>query len=89
MCIQTMKKIWRRLFPKKAAPAAEAPVAAARERRPKVKEQVRRMSTALGGPNMPKRQPCPDCRRWVKRDSKTAEGAYYLCPVDGLFFVSA
>jgi len=85
MCIQTMKRLWGRLFSKKAAPLA--PPAAGR--RPEAVEQKRRLITSLGGPNMPKRQPCPDCRRWVKRDSKTAEGAYYLCPVDGLFFVSA
>ena len=32
-----------------------------------------------GGPNMPKKQPCPQCSRRGKRDRKTVSGAIYNC----------
>ncbi|KKM97013.1 hypothetical protein LCGC14_1172470, partial [marine sediment metagenome] len=41
-----------------------------------------------GEPNMPKRQPCPECGGWKKRDRKTKAGAFYNCrPCDVEFFV--
>jgi hypothetical protein len=51
-------------------------------------------STSMGGPNMPKRQPCPKCNgqrpRVEKVDSNGMRGAYYFCSKDNLrFFVSA
>ena len=36
-------------------------------------------STNRGGPNMPKRQPCPLCRRMAKRVRKTVGGGHYYC----------
>jgi len=33
----------------------------------------------MGGPNMPKRQPCPECAGWRKRARKTVAGAFYKC----------
>ncbi len=42
----------------------------------------------LGGPDMPGRQPCPECHGWRKRDRKTKVGAFYICsPCDSEFFV--
>jgi hypothetical protein len=38
-------------------------------------------------PNMPKRQPCPVCKKPSKRGSKTLGGANYICPKHGPFFV--
>ena len=38
-----------------------------------------RVDTRQGGPNMPKRQPCPLCTSWVKRARKTMSGAHYYC----------
>ena len=32
-----------------------------------------------GFPNAPKRQPCPNCQKWVKRVSKTMNRADYYC----------
>lgn len=40
-----------------------------------------------GGPNMPKKQSCPECGSWRKRDRKTVAGAFYNCSRDGEFFV--
>ena len=96
-----MKKLWRRLFPKRkkvavvgggytgVGVAVAAAAAAAKERRPKEKKLVRRRSTALGGPNMPKYQPCPDCGKWAKRVSKTMNGANYQHGNHQSFFVRA
>lgn len=38
-----------------------------------------KLTTSQGGFNMPKRQPCPQCHRSCKRESKTATGARYNC----------
>ena len=43
------------------------------------KRIARVVNTSRGKFNMPKRQPCPDCGRWVKRSYKTADGAVYIC----------
>ena len=40
-------------------------------------------------PNMPKYQPCPQCRKGSKRDSKTLGDANYVCRRHGEFFVKA
>ena len=37
--------------------------------------------------NRPKRQRCPVCGKWSKREEKTMGGANYRCPKHGLFFV--
>lgn len=50
---------------------------------------VRLVRTSRGGPNMPKYQPCPECRQGSKRHYKTHGGAYYLCGKHGEFFVKA
>jgi len=47
------------------------------------------VDTSKGGPNMPRRQPCPTCHRPSKRTKKTAGGARYKCPTHGDFFVRA
>jgi hypothetical protein len=38
-------------------------------------------------PTMPKRQPCPQCRRQCKMAGQTLGGANYSCPVHGRFFI--
>ncbi|MBA7642564.1 hypothetical protein ES703_50259 [subsurface metagenome] len=48
---------------------------------------VRLVRTSRGGPNMPKYQPCPQCRARSKRQSKTLGGANYRCVKHGVFFV--
>ncbi len=40
-------------------------------------------------PGMPKRQPCPNCRKNCERVAKTMGGANYRCPNHGSFFVRA
>lgn len=47
------------------------------------------VDTRQGGPNMPRYQPCPKCRRQSKRMEKTAGGANYNCRIHGKFFVRA
>ena len=37
------------------------------------------INTKRGGPNMPKKQPCPHCKGWVPRFEKTEDGAIYSC----------
>jgi hypothetical protein len=41
------------------------------------------------GINMPKAQPCPDCRAHSRRLERLPGGARYLCRTHGLFFVPA
>jgi len=53
------------------------------------KRAVKTVDTRQGGPNMPKSQPCPRCRRRSKRVEKTEGGANYKCPKYGKFFVRA
>jgi predicted RNA-binding Zn-ribbon protein involved in translation (DUF1610 family) len=88
MCLKVIKKLLRSLpgakhkpMPAKAPPARERPV--------KEPKHYRIVATGRGGPNMPVRQPCPDCGSWVKRESKTPTGAHYRCPKHGIFFVPA
>lgn len=61
-----------------------------RRNKPTVEDGVRRagnivdaggkyVSTRRGGPNMPKRQPCPKCHASVRRTRKTMGGAHYYC----------
>jgi len=40
-------------------------------------------------PDMPNHQPCPQCQKRSKRESKTLGGANYLCPKHGIFFMRA
>ena len=40
-------------------------------------------------PDMPKYQPCPQCGKQSRRDSKTLGGANYVCRRHGKFFVKA
>ena len=42
----------------------------------------------VGGPNMPKYQPCPECHHGCKRNRKTVAGAIYICHrCDGFEFM--
>lgn len=50
---------------------------------------VRPVDTRQGGPNMPRRQPCPSCHKRAKRKRKTMGGGYYECRKHGEFFVRA
>lgn len=45
----------------------------------------RRIQTSRGGPNAPKYQPCPECRRGSRRTIKSGGMAYYRCPKHGEF----
>jgi len=49
----------------------------------------KRISTKRPGPNMPKWQPCPQCRAGSPRGGKTQGGANYNCHTHGVFFVTA
>ena len=92
MCISSIKRLLKRIFhgPVKEEPAPAAP---AEEKKPWDKRGLlyRPLSTRRGGPNMPKRQPCPAvrCGKNCKRGNKTMGGAYYICPNHGDFFVQA
>lgn len=43
---------------------------------------------ARGLINAPKRQPCPKCKRWVKRQERFVGLAMYACPMHGRFEIS-
>ncbi len=45
-------------------------------------------NTSRGGLNMPRYQPCPECRAGAKRQFKTEFGANYLCKCGDSFVVS-
>jgi hypothetical protein len=97
------KKIWKwikmvaklplllpRRFIRKAEPESTPQVDKALERKLAKRIQkraVKAVNTRQGGPNMPKSQLCPRCRRRSKRVQKMAEGANYKCPEHGKFFV--
>jgi hypothetical protein len=51
------------------------------------REMARLVDTKQPGPNMPKRQPCPNGHGWKRRIYKTLSGAYYHCGLCGDFFV--
>ena len=40
-------------------------------------------------PNMPKRQPCPSCGSWRKRQRVDAAGAFYRCRTHGVFYLAS
>ena len=91
MCISSVRRLVKRMFPgQKVEEPAPAPPAA-EEKKPGKKKGLlhRTVNTSRGGPNMPKYQPCPDCGKWSKRESKTMGGAYYRCVNHGQFFVRA
>jgi hypothetical protein len=50
-------------------------------------ELAQPVDTRHGGPNMPKRQPCPRGHGWKRRKQKTMGGAYYGCRICGDFFI--
>lgn len=50
-----------------------------RHEKRKKRDEGRLINTRYGGPNMPKHQPCPLCRAWVKRIRKAMGGAHYYC----------
>lgn len=82
MCFAKLKQMFHRSKTK------SPPVARKLSKQEQKEERIeRKVVTSRGGPNMPKRQPCPVCGSWVKRDRKTVGGAYYVCPNDGEFFV--
>ncbi|MDO9579947.1 MAG: hypothetical protein Q7J06_05195 [Bacteroidales bacterium] len=88
MCISSLRRLVKRMFP---GQKAEEPAVAAEEKKPEEKKGLlhRTVNTSRGGPNMPKRQRCPDCGKWSKRESKTMGGANYRCVNHGQFFVRA
>lgn len=49
----------------------------------------RLVSPSRGGLNMPKFQPCPQCRGKARRVTKTMGGGNYKCVDHGEFFVKA
>jgi hypothetical protein len=52
------------------------------------KHYARPLSAAGKNPNMPDRQPCPDCKRSCRKIDGRAQGAIYHCPNHSDFFVS-
>ena len=48
---------------------------------------ARFIGTKRPGPNMPKRQPCPNGHGWMPRQQKTENGAYYFCHVESWSFL--
>ena len=90
-----MKRLWRwilSLF--KRMPAEEKIARDLNEERWKSPRAFRnivkffRGQWGKGGPNMPKRQTCPQCTAWTPRGKKTVAGAYYDCrPCGFSFFV--
>lgn len=59
----------------------------------KLPRRARFFNNRYPGPNMPKRQPCPQCRKNCRRvekvDSHDMSGARYYCPTHHIkFFVS-
>ena len=87
MCMNWFKSLFKR----------EHPIEAKAEEKPKPKTWLEKMrekfphfsfvDTSLGGPNMPKYQPCPNGDRDCKRINKTEGGARYRCVNHGVFFV--
>jgi hypothetical protein len=49
---------------------------------------ARPLSADGRNPNMPDRQPCPDCRKSCKKISGSSQGAMYKCPTHDEFFVA-
>ena len=74
-----LKAMFDRLFRRKETPVKEAPAEGGHRIRNIFDKGGRHVSTRGGGPNMPKHQPCPLCRRMVKRVRKTISGAHYYC----------
>jgi len=77
-------KIWswivrmlKRLLGKNSEVPQSIPAPIVEEKRKEAKYRV--IKTSRGGPNMPKRQPCPECRGWRRRQEKTTGGAWYRC----------
>jgi hypothetical protein len=60
-----------------------------RFKNPKLFKHYARPLSAKGEyPNMPDRQPCPDCRRSCRKIDGHAQGATYHCPNHSDFFVA-
>ncbi len=78
MCGKMLTKLFKR---------SKEQTAPAREPRKWGEFPSRIFSTSLGGPNMPKLQPCPVCRAGAKRQFKTDLGATYLCRCKNRFTV--
>lgn len=91
MCVRWIVRLVKRMFPgHKVGDSAVALPVVEEKKTPKKQEPMYRVvGTSRGGPNMPKRQPCPKCGKWSKRGAKTLGGAYYSCSTHGEFFVRA
>jgi len=91
MCMKWFKGLFRR-EPALVKVVEERPAAKPKTWLEKMREKFphfRFVDTSLGGPNMPKYQPCPSpaCGVNRKRVSKTEGGANYRCVNHGDFFV--
>lgn len=75
MCWKLLKKLFKHSKKQKPLPQS------APERKPRRWGEFlfRTVNTSRGGLNMPKSQPCPECRAGAKRQFKTEVGANYLC----------
>ncbi len=90
-----MKRIWRwflSLFSKKIrAEIEEADISELRWESMSMFKRFARLFTGqwrpIPGPNMPRYQPCPECRAGSKRDRKTLAGAFYSCKCGETFLV--
>ena len=89
MCKEMISKLIQRVsrrVPKEQRVSEEVET---REKEPRKwwQRPVRFIRTWRGGPNMPKRQPCPNCHARAKRKFKTELGANYACRCGKAFFV--
>ncbi len=85
MCLTKIKQFFTRKKKEQPAPA-EVP----EKKRPPRKWwefPFRIIDTSKGGPDMPKRQRCPQCRAFAKRHHKTLTGAEYHCRCGESFLV--
>jgi hypothetical protein len=84
-----MKRIWRwlmetikRLFGIRKKEPGGIDLNEERFRSPKLFKSIVKIfrgQWGRGGPNMPRKQRCPECRRLSKRERKTVAGAFYSC----------
>jgi len=78
MCLALFKKLFRRSTPPTPPPRFPSPPES---------PEYKTISTGHGGPNMPKKQPCPRGHGLKKRARKTMGGAFYFCNVCPVEFV--
>ena len=76
--IRSMLERIKALFRRKPKPEVYQPTEL--EKKLAARIQARQLAnTRQILPNMPKAQPCPLCRTWIKRKRKTMGGADYHC----------